>query len=385
MSAPDANDIARKKGPSALRSVIDGGDRTTTPRFTVTPFNAIKLDPTRINYLVKGLLPRTGLVVIWGPPKCGKSFWVLDLAMHVALGWPYRGRRTRQGAVVYLALEGAEGFKARTEAIRMHHRVTDAPFYLMTVRIDLVRDHALLVADIRKQLGAVIPAAVFIDTLNRSLIGSEAKDEDMAAYLRAADAIREAFDCVVPVVHHCGINDSRPRGHTSLTGAADAQLAVKRDGERNFTVTVEYMKDGPEGDVLTCRLDTVDVGVDADGDAITSCIVVPVDDATPRPAARVKLTDRERLAMRFLAEALCDSGVQPPFDLPAGLKAVSRDAWRERCYRDGFCAGEKPGTRTKAFGRVVDSLQVKLLIGNRDGWVWLPSRTPDGPSNEGTL
>ena len=26
MSAPDANDIARKKGPSALRSVIDGGD-----------------------------------------------------------------------------------------------------------------------------------------------------------------------------------------------------------------------------------------------------------------------------------------------------------------------------------------------------------------------
>ena len=258
------------------------------PRFSLTAFGSIKLDPTRINYLIKGLLPRTGLVVIWGPPKCGKSFWALDLAMHAALGRSYRGRRTRQGAVVYLALEGAEGFKARVEAIRKYYQVSDAPLYLMTVRIDLPRDHAQLVADIRKQLGAVIPAAVFIDTLNRSLIGSEAKDEDMAAYLRAADAIRDAFDCVVPVVHHCGINDSRPRGHTSLTGAADAQLAVKRDGEKNFTVTVEYMKDGPEGDVLTNRLDTLDVGVDADGDAITSCIVVPVDDATPRPAARVK-------------------------------------------------------------------------------------------------
>jgi hypothetical protein len=207
----------------------------------------------------------------------------------------------------------------------------------------------------------------------------------MAAYLRAADAIREAFDCVVPVVHHCGINDSRPRGHTSLTGAADAQLAVKRDGERNFTVTVEYMKDGPEGDVLTCRLDRVDVGTDPDGDPITSCIVVPVEDATPRPAARVKLTNRERLAMRSLAEALCDSGMQPPLELPAGVKAaVSRDAWRERCYRDGFCDGEKPGTRTKAFGRVVDSLQVKFQIGCRDGWIWLPSQTPDGASNGGT-
>jgi hypothetical protein len=248
-----------------------GKESQKPPRFKVTPFSAIKLDPTRINYLVKRLFPRTGLVVIWGPPKCGKSFWALDLAMHVALGWPYRGRRTRQGAVVYLALEGAEGFKARTEAIRNHYRVSDAPFYLMTVRIDLVRDHAQLVADIRKQLGAVTPAAVFIDTLNRSLIGSEAKDEDMSAFLRAADAIRDAFDCVVAIVHHCGINDSRPRGHTSLTGAADVQLAVRRDGDRNFTVTVEYMKDGPEGDVLTCRLDTVEVGADADGDRITSC------------------------------------------------------------------------------------------------------------------
>lgn len=140
------------------------------------------------------------------------------------------------------------------------------------------------------------------------------------------------------------------------------------------------MKDGPEGDVLTNRLDTLDVGVDADGDAITSCIVVPVDDATPRPAARVKLTDREQLAKRSLAEALCDPGVQPPIDLPTGVNAVSRDVWRERCYRDGFCAEKEPGTRTKAFGRVADSLQVKLQIGSRDGWVWLPFRTPDGPS-----
>ena len=27
-------------------------------------------------------IPRVGLVVVWGPPKCGKSFWAFDLAMH---------------------------------------------------------------------------------------------------------------------------------------------------------------------------------------------------------------------------------------------------------------------------------------------------------------
>jgi RecA-family ATPase len=68
-----------------------------------------------------------------------------------------------------------------------------------------------------------------LDTLNRSLGGSESSDEDMSAYVvRASDAIRDEFDCVVPIVHHCGIDGTRPRGHTSLTGAADAQVAVKR-------------------------------------------------------------------------------------------------------------------------------------------------------------
>ena len=68
---------------------------------------------TTANYTVKGVLPRVGLAVVWGPPKCGKSFWTFDLVMHVATGRPYRGRRVRQGVVVYLALEGGSGFANR--------------------------------------------------------------------------------------------------------------------------------------------------------------------------------------------------------------------------------------------------------------------------------
>src|ERR671910_3644702 len=86
--------------------------------------------------------------------------------------------------------------------------------------------------------------AVGLDTLNRSLTGSESSDEDMSSYVNAADAIREAFTCFVGIVHHCGIDSSRPRGHTSLTGAVDAQIAVKRDASDRVIVTVEHMKDG---------------------------------------------------------------------------------------------------------------------------------------------
>jgi hypothetical protein len=42
-------------------------------RFRLTAFDDIKLETTA-PYLVRGMIPREGLVVIWGPPKCGKTF-----------------------------------------------------------------------------------------------------------------------------------------------------------------------------------------------------------------------------------------------------------------------------------------------------------------------
>jgi RecA-family ATPase len=89
-------------------------------------------------------------------------------------------------------------------------------------------------ASIREQAGA--PAAVVIDTLNRSLAGSESSDEDMAAYIKAADAIRDAFNCAVVIVHHCGHEGTRPRGHSSLMGALDAQVAVTKDQVKNMGI-----------------------------------------------------------------------------------------------------------------------------------------------------
>ena len=194
-------------------------------RFRLIRFDQIVLQ-TAPAYLVAGLIPRVGLTVVWGPMKCGKSFWTFDLFMHVALDWTYRGRKVRQGDVVYLALEGHAGLNRRVEAFRQRHNVTDAPFYLITDRTNLVKDHTALIAAIKAQ--SVNPVAVVIDTLNRSIVGSESKDEDMSAYIKAADTVREAFDCAVIIIHHCGIDQNRPRGHTSLGGSVDAQLAAMR-------------------------------------------------------------------------------------------------------------------------------------------------------------
>ena len=201
------------------------------PRFPLVRFDDVLLTTTAV-YLVKDLIPASSLVLIWGEPKCGKSFWLFDVLMHVALGWEYRGLRVKAGTVVYIALEGASGFKRRVEAFRRRHpEAKGAEFYLIFAPLDLIRDHKALVASIRAQLSALDTVAVVaIDTLNRSLRGSECSAEDMPSYVRAADAIRDAFDCCVPIIHHCGHNGGRPRGHSSILGAADTQIAVKRQG-----------------------------------------------------------------------------------------------------------------------------------------------------------
>ena len=257
-------------------------------RFPLTRFDQIQLS-TAPSYLVKGLIPRSGLVVIWGPPKCGKSFWAFDLAAHVALGWTYRDRKVKQGTVVYLVLEGEHGIGARVEAFRHRHLAEQTgpiPMYLLPTRLDLIEEHPILIAEIAAQTTDE-PVMIVIDTLNRSLNGSESRDEDMSAYIQAADAVREAFKCTVALIHHCGIEGTRPRGHTSLTGACDAQIAIKRDPAGTICTTLEWMKDGPEGDEFHSRLDPVDVGVDDDGDPISSCIIIEAEPTKKTTTAKL--------------------------------------------------------------------------------------------------
>src|ERR1700686_4827507 len=110
----------REEWEEGKRRVAANGeakDEAPPKHFELIPFDAIRVDTTPA-YLVKGIVPRTGLCVVWGPPKCGKSFLVFDLLMHVALGWKYRDRKVRQGPVVYCALEGCAAFKNRVEAFR---------------------------------------------------------------------------------------------------------------------------------------------------------------------------------------------------------------------------------------------------------------------------
>jgi hypothetical protein len=351
-----------------------------SPRFRIVAFADIRPVGGR-NYLVKGLIPRSGIVVIYGKPKCGKSFWTTHVFAHIALGWQYRGKRVQQGACVYIACEGHAGFPIRIEAFRQRFLAessdADVPFFYVAANLDLIADHKALIEAISLELGNMRVAAIVIDTLNRSLNGSESKDEDMGKYLRAAGVLVEKFDCAVALVHHTGIDTTRPRGHTSLTGTADVQIRVERDASDNVVATVEWMKDGPEGDQIVSRLEAVEVGTDEDGDPLTSCVVVAVDGAavtTTKSEKSPRMTKAAATTLRALREALGDAGepAPPSSHIPSHAKVTTLDTWREYAYRMGISAADaKPRAKQSAFKRASDYLIGSGIVGVWDPHVWI--------------
>src|SRR5262249_61695588 len=110
------------------------------------------------------------------------------------LGWEYGGRRVQQGPVIYLALERGKGFEARIEAFRQRFLAEDpdpVPFYLIADAVTLVKEPPDLIGSIR-QPAKDPPAVMVIDTLNRSLAGSESDAKDIAAQLPRTHAITKA-------------------------------------------------------------------------------------------------------------------------------------------------------------------------------------------------
>jgi hypothetical protein len=351
-------------------------------RFKLVPFAGMRPGLEQL-YLVDELIPATGLVDIWGKAKCFKSFWTLDLMLHVAMGWEYRDRRVRQGTVVYCAFEGGHGYKKRIEAQRRYYKIADdadVPLFVMSGQASLVKDRKLLIADIKAQLGAKAPAAVVLDTLNRSIDGSESKDTDMGAYVTAAGAIRDAFGCAVIIVHHCGLDETRPRGHTSLPGAVDAQLAVTREG-MTVTVTVEMMRDGPEDTVVTSKLESIDVGEDEAGKVLTSLVVVPSE--APVHMDRRKWSRSLAVFHKALTDTLASAGEiirEADNNYSPQVRAVGVEHVRTAFYATYLAKGDtehqRQENRRQQFHRCLGRAQAEGLIRVRVGaknqtMIWL--------------
>jgi hypothetical protein len=86
------------------------------------------------------------------------------------------------------------------------------------------------------------PLFIIVDTLARCFEGDENQQEDMGAFVKALDFLREDYAATVLVIHHTNADESRERGNTSLRGAADTMMTLKHNAGE-VTVTCNKQKD----------------------------------------------------------------------------------------------------------------------------------------------
>lgn len=70
-------------------------------------------------YLIKDILPSHGVVVLGGQYRSGKTFLAMDIGMHLIHGEKFLGRKTKLGAILWIAAEGAGIVEQRLEAARL--------------------------------------------------------------------------------------------------------------------------------------------------------------------------------------------------------------------------------------------------------------------------
>lgn len=274
-------------GPASaeeFEELVEEGTRTEgtpdkTPRFRFEPV-ATFASTTAAPWIVKGVLPQAGLAVIYGASGAGKSFAVLDLALAIAQGCAWRGRKVRQGKVAYVAAEGAEGFRKRLAAYAQHHGVdlSSVPMAVLNGAPNLleVKDAADLVIGVQAAGGAEV---IVIDTLAQTMPGgNENAGEDMGKALGHCRRIHEKTGALVILIHHSGKDQAKgARGWSGLRAAADAEIEVLRDDQGQRSLRLSKSKDGEDGLEWGFELQQVQLGIDEDLDPITSCIVVEAE------------------------------------------------------------------------------------------------------------
>ncbi|EFV12501.1 bifunctional DNA primase/polymerase [Segniliparus rugosus] len=262
--------------------------------------------------LIKGILKANSEAWMIGLSGDFKSFVALDMAMHVACGRKWRDRKTKQGKVVYIAGEGSDGLMDR---IRAWERVYDEKpergalsFLPMPVQAAKLGDWWALV----KACEQISPALIVIDTQARMTVGlDENSAKDMGIYVEAVRKLRQHTSACVLTIHHVGRNGGDARGSSALDGAQDTEIRVERDkkssdGPLSVRISLDKQKDGSTEVSSLAKMRVVELGVDEDGDKVTSLALEPFDPfAQPKPALPdhiANLSENQGLVYEVLRE-----------------------------------------------------------------------------------
>lgn len=357
------------QAPDMFEDIVDEPEAEDAPKLK---YQAIRTDAMRLRdppeWLVKKLVPKTTVGMIFGASGSGKSFFALDMAMAIARGIDWRDRKVAQTSVMYVCAEDAHGFMQRVHAYEHQHGLTPGahPFYFLDAAPNLMQKQDAI--DLARSIKACGAELVFIDTLAQTSPGAdENSGKDMGLYLAFCKEIHKATGAMVTLVHHSGKDNSKgARGWSGMFGAMDFVVEVIRVDSYRSAKLVK-IKGGAEGAEFPFELHQVVLGEDKDGEDITSCVLLH-NAGTVRPEKAKKdpaIGGKQALALRLMGEIA--------FDPEVGVKASDLiDAMIEQTV-----AYDPKKDHRSNFSRALDALVARQILVLNDG-----SLTFKGNSNE---
>jgi hypothetical protein len=299
-----------------------------------------------MSWWIKGVFPQAELVVVFGESGAGKSFVLIDTLLAVARGIPWRGLPTKSGRVVYVCAEGEAGFRLRLSAYATFFNVDMAklPFGVISGTPNLLENDDLDIASlIAREGGADI---IVFDTLAQSTPGvNENSSEGIGRALAHCKRLHKSTGALIILVAHSGKNAARGvRGWSGIKAAADAQIEIVR-GSNQRTIIADKQKDACDGVKFNFRLNQVQLGIDADGDPVTSCVVEHVGSMQTKPRQEPR-NDRQKLVLEVIKNFK-----------EGGSSSVAYAAIVQQCINHYPRADSGSDNRRRDFERAINSLQ----------------------------
>lgn len=370
----DINDYFMVNGKDATIDVINSIKkidiqeiRKESTRFDFIPAKNL-LESPPMDWLLKGVFPTESVISIFGESGAGKTFLALDFAFAVACGYDFWfGMRVKKCPVLYFALEGQNGVNNRIKAWKKYHETKIFPdnFFVMKEAFSILSDECdLIVSKIFDQ--NLCGSLLIIDTFICSISGSdENNSKDMSLALSAARKIVDKTKCTVLFVHHTGKDTSvGPRGHSSFRGNSDGIIEVKySDGARSMSIYKS--KDGVTGKDFWFDLKTVPLGVDIEGDAVTSCVVVNATrDEFKKPSVD-ELTPKQNEALEILRGMWISAKHKGKGNAPDSFPCVPLDHFESR-LREVLSKSQF----SRDFKNMTEVLKKQKLLDFDKSWVW---------------
>lgn len=316
-------------GPGGLRVAErpDLGDEEV-PRLATLLLtrNALKNLPDP-EPLIDDVLDLGTTALLYGKWGTYKSFIALDWAASVATGRAWQGRPTKKMKVLYIAAEGAFGFKGRTDAWERgwHTQVADDDLHILPQPVNLAR--SIEVGELQALIQWNGYGFVVIDTLARSMVGGDENSaQDCGLVVDALIRLRHATPDgrgVVLGVHHTGKDAKTFRGSSVFEAGADTVYSTTQEGVM-VVLNREKRKDGPALDRHQLRFDPIEgtgsgvVGVaytgDTEGVPRPKLADIVYDVVAALPGREIESTRMLYAGMRRLGHQFTEAKVRDAID-----------------------------------------------------------------------